>query len=120
MEKKPAAAGYLLTNTISMRRTLPAPRSREADFRGKAENMRNTAPAVSTDHALHAGHDGQYRRTNARYPVGIMPVMDPEDGELVNRLSAISAPATLIAWTHHPGRKNITLSCRGRMQESAG
>ena len=44
-------------------------------------------PRASAGHAVHAGHDGQSSIQNgvARYPVGIMPVMDPANGRDAGR-----------------------------------
>ncbi len=82
----------LLTEYNLYEADLARPKVKEADFRGKAKHLeyraRDRQPAmlctlVMTDNADASGV--------ARYPVGIMPVMDPESGEtLVDELGRLS------------------------------
>ncbi|WP_421858148.1 GcvT family protein [Oricola sp.] len=100
----------LLTEYNLYEADLARPKVKEADFRGKAKHLeyraRDHQPAmlctlVMTDNVDAAGV--------ARYPVGIMPVMDPDTGEtLVDALGRRSF-TTSVAYGPTIG-KNIALA----------
>jgi glycine cleavage system aminomethyltransferase T len=100
----------LLTEYNLYEADLARPKVKEADFRGKAKHLeyraREHQPAmlctlVMTDNVDSNGV--------ARYPVGIMPVMDPETGEtLVDDLGRLSF-TTSVAYGPTIG-KNIALA----------
>ncbi|WP_019173495.1 GcvT family protein [Pseudaminobacter salicylatoxidans] len=100
----------LLTEYNLFEADLARPKVKEADFRGKAKHVeykaRERQPAmlctlVMTEHVDAKGV--------ARYPVGIMPVMDPETGEtLVDELGRRSY-TTSVAYGPTVG-KNIALA----------
>ncbi|WP_193176708.1 GcvT family protein [Oricola nitratireducens] len=88
----------LLTEYNLYEADLARPKVKEADFRGKAKHLeyraRDHQPAmlctlVMTDNVDSSGV--------ARYPVGIMPVMDPETGEtLVDELGRRSFTTSVV------------------------
>jgi glycine cleavage system aminomethyltransferase T len=100
----------LLTEYNLYEADLARPKVKEADFRGKAKHLeyraREHQPAmlctlVMTDNVDSAGV--------ARFPVGIMPVMDPETGEtLKDELGRLSF-TTSVAYGPTLG-KNIALA----------
>ncbi|MEP9396108.1 FAD-dependent oxidoreductase [Mesorhizobium sp. KR2-14] len=100
----------LLTEYNLIEADLARPKVKEADFRGKAKHLEYKARAnqpamlctlVMTDNVDSKGV--------ARYPVGIMPVMDPETGEtLVDELGRRSY-TTSVAYGPTIG-KNIALA----------
>ncbi|CAM3296884.1 Glycine cleavage system T protein (aminomethyltransferase) [Paracoccus aminovorans] len=100
----------LLTHYNLLEADLARPKVKEADFRGKAKHLEHRArehqPAmlctlVMTDNVDSNGI--------ARYPVGILPVMDPETGEtLVDELGRRSYTSS-IAYGPTIG-KNIALA----------
>jgi glycine cleavage system aminomethyltransferase T len=100
----------LLTEYNLIEADLARPKVKEADFRGKAKHLEYKARAqqpamlctlVMTDNVDSNGV--------ARYPVGIMPVMDPETGEtLVDELGRRSY-TTSVAFGPTIG-KNIALA----------
>jgi glycine cleavage system aminomethyltransferase T len=78
----------LLTEYNLLEADLARPKVKEADFRGKAKHLeyrqRNHQPATLCTLVITDNRDSS---GVARYPVGSMPVMDPETGEtLVDEL----------------------------------
>jgi glycine cleavage system aminomethyltransferase T len=89
---------------------LARPKVKEADFRGKAKHLehraRNHQPATLCTLVMSDNRDS---KGVARYPVGILPVQDPETGEtLVDELGRRSY-TTSIAFGPSIG-KNIALA----------
>jgi glycine cleavage system aminomethyltransferase T len=100
----------LLTEYNLLEADLARPKVKEADFRGKAKHLeyraRENQPAMLCTLVLTENVD---RQGVARYPVGIMPVMDPETGEtLVDELGRRSF-TTSVAYGPTIG-KNIALA----------
>ena len=100
----------LLTEYNLIEADLARPKVKEADFRGKAKHLeyraREHQPAMLCTLVMTENTDS---RGVARYPVGIMPVMDPETGEvLVDELGRRSF-TTSIAYGPTIG-KNIALA----------
>ena len=101
----------LLTQYNLIEADLARPKVKEADFRGKAKHLEYKARGQPAGHALHAGHDRKHRQAKGvkRYPVGTLPVMDPETGEvLIDELGRRSY-TTSIAYGPTIG-KNIALA----------
>ncbi|RIY03674.1 FAD-dependent oxidoreductase [Aureimonas flava] len=78
----------LLTEYNLLEADLARPKVKEADFRGKAKHVeyrdRANQPAMLCTLVMTENRDG---RGVARYPVGTMPVLDPDTGEtLVDEL----------------------------------
>lgn len=99
---------------------LARPKVKEADFRGKAKHLEHRArahqPAVLCTLVMTDNRDA---RGVARYPVGILPVLDPDTGEtLVDDLGRRSF-TTSIAYGPSVGR-NIALSYLPHGKASVG
>jgi glycine cleavage system aminomethyltransferase T len=100
----------LLTEYNLYEADLARPKVKEADFRGKAKHVeyraREHQPAMLCTLVMTGNTDS---RGVARYPVGIMPVMDPDTGEtLVDELGRRSY-TTSVAYGPTIGR-NIALA----------
>jgi glycine cleavage system aminomethyltransferase T len=100
----------LLTEYNLIEADLARPKVKEADFRGKAKHLeykaREHQPAMLCTLVMTDNRDS---KGVARYPVGIMPVMDPETGEtLVDELGRRSF-TTSVAYGPTIG-KNIALA----------
>jgi glycine cleavage system aminomethyltransferase T/glycine/D-amino acid oxidase-like deaminating enzyme len=100
----------LLTEYNLYEADLARPKVKEADFRGKAKHLeyraRDHQPAMLCTLVMTENVDS---KGVARYPVGIMPVMDPETGEtLVDELGRRSY-TTSVAFGPTIG-KNIILA----------
>jgi len=100
----------LLTEYNLYEADLARPKVKEADFRGKAKHAeyraREHQPAMLCTLVMTENTD---KKGVARYPVGIMPVMDPETGEtLVDELGRRSY-TTSVAYGPTLGR-NIALA----------
>ena len=100
----------LLTEYNLYEADLARPKVKEADFRGKAKHLeyraREHQPAMLCTLVMTDNTDS---KGVARYPVGIMPVMDPESGEtLVDDLGRRSF-TTSVAYGPTIG-KNIALA----------
>jgi glycine cleavage system aminomethyltransferase T len=100
----------LLTQYNLIEADLARPKVKEADFRGKAKHLeykaRDHQPAMLCTLVMTDNVDA---KGVARYPVGILPVMDPETGEtLVDELGRLSY-TTSIAYGPTIG-KNIALA----------
>jgi glycine cleavage system aminomethyltransferase T len=100
----------LLTQYNLIESDLARPKVKEADFRGKAKHLeykaRENQPAMLCTLVMTDNVDA---KGVARYPVGILPVMDPETGEtLVDELGRRSY-TTSIAYGPTIG-KNIALA----------
>ena len=100
----------LLTEYNLLEADLARPKVKEADFRGKAKHLeyraREHQPAMLCTLVMTDNVDAQ---GVARYPVGTMPVMDPDTGEtLVDELGRRSF-TTSIAYGPTIG-KNIALA----------
>ena len=100
----------LLTEYNLHEADLARPKVKEADFRGKAKHLeyraRDHQPAMLCTLVMTDNTDS---KGAARYPVGIMPVMDPETGEtLVDDLGRLSY-TTSVAYGPSIG-KNIALA----------
>ncbi|WP_185984992.1 GcvT family protein [Aureimonas mangrovi] len=100
----------LLTEYNLHEASLARPKVKEADFRGKAKHVEYRArphqPAMLCTLAMTQNVDS---KGVARYPVGILPVMDPKTGEtLVDELGRRSF-TTSIAYGPSVG-KNIALA----------
>ncbi|MDK1490782.1 FAD-dependent oxidoreductase [Sinorhizobium sp. 7-81] len=100
----------LLTEYNLLEADLARPKVKEADFRGKAKHLEHRArphqPAMLCTLLMTDNVDS---KGVARYPVGILPVMDPETGEtLVDQLGRRSF-TTSIAYGPTIG-KNIALA----------
>jgi glycine cleavage system aminomethyltransferase T len=100
----------LLTQYNLIESDLARPKVKEADFRGKAKHLeykaREHQPAMLCTLVMTDNVDA---KGVARYPVGILPVMDPETGEtLVDELGRRSY-TTSIAYGPTIG-KNIALA----------
>jgi glycine cleavage system aminomethyltransferase T len=100
----------LLTEYNLLEADLARPKVKEADFCGKARHLeyraREHQPAMLCTLVM---SDNVDRQGVARYPVGIMPVMDPETGEtLVDELGRRSF-TTSVAYGPTIG-KNIALA----------
>ncbi|EEX90750.1 LOW QUALITY PROTEIN: FAD dependent oxidoreductase, partial [Brucella ceti M644/93/1] len=100
----------LLTEYNLLEADLARPKVKEADFRGKAKHLeykaREHQPAMLCTLVM---TDNVDKNGVARYPVGIMPVLDPETGEtLVDALGRRSF-TTSVAYGPTIG-KNIALA----------
>ncbi|WP_298821962.1 FAD-dependent oxidoreductase [uncultured Roseibium sp.] len=100
----------LLTQYNLYEADLARPKVKEADFRGKAKHLeyraREKQPAMLCTLVMTDNTDGQGVK---RYPVGAMPVQDPETGKtLVDNLGRISY-TTSVAYGPTIG-KNIALA----------
>ena len=100
----------LLTDYNLLEAGLARPKVKEADFRGKAKHLEHRArphqPAMLCTLVMTDNRDG---RGVARYPVGILPVLDPDTGEtLVDALGRRSF-TTSIAYGPSVG-KTIALA----------
>ena len=100
----------LLTEYNLLEADLARPKVKEADFRGKAKHLeyraRDHQPAMLCTLVMTANVD---RKGVARYPLGTLPVLDPETGEtLVDELGRRSF-TTSIAFGPSVG-KNIALA----------
>ncbi|MEP1576340.1 GcvT family protein [Roseibium album] len=100
----------LLTQYNLYEADLARPKVKEADFRGKAKHLeyraRDRQPAMLCTLVMTENTDASGVK---RYPVGAMPVMDPETGKtLVDRLGRISY-TTSVAYGPTIG-KNIALA----------
>jgi glycine cleavage system aminomethyltransferase T len=100
----------LLTEYNLIESDLARPKVKEADFRGKAKHLeykaRPNQPAMLCTLVMTSNTDS---KGVARYPVGTLPVMDPETGEtLVDELGRRSF-TTSIAYGPTVGR-NIALA----------
>ena len=100
----------LLTEYNLLEADLARPKVKEADFRGKAKHVeyraRDHQPAMLCTLVMTDNTDG---KGVARYPVGTLPVIDPESGEtLVDELGRRSF-TTSIAFGPSVG-KNIALA----------
>ena len=100
----------LLTEYNLLEADLARPKVKEADFRGKAKHLeyraREHQPAMLCTLVMTDNVDS---KGVARYPVGTMPVMDPETGEtLVDELGRRSF-TTSVAYGPTIG-KNIALA----------
>ncbi|WP_434052157.1 MAG: FAD-dependent oxidoreductase [Roseibium sp.] len=100
----------LLTQYNLYEADLARPKVKEADFRGKAKHLeyraRDKQPAMLCTLVMSENTDGSGVK---RYPVGAMPVMDPETGKtLVDSLGRISY-TTSVAFGPTIG-KNIALA----------
>ncbi|MEP1934740.1 MAG: FAD-dependent oxidoreductase [Roseibium sp.] len=100
----------LLTQYNLHEANLARPKVKEADFRGKAKHVeykaRETQPAMLCTLVMSENTDA---RGVKRYPVGAMPVMDPDTGKtLVDELGRISY-TTSVAYGPTIG-KNIALA----------
>jgi glycine cleavage system aminomethyltransferase T/glycine/D-amino acid oxidase-like deaminating enzyme len=100
----------LLTEYNLLEADLARPKVKEADFRGKAKHLeykaREHQPAMLCTLVMSENVD---KKGVARYPVGILPVMDPETGEtLVDELGRRSFTSS-IAYGPTIG-KNIALA----------
>ena len=100
----------LLTEYNLIESDLQRPKVKEADFRGKARHLEHRArphqPAMLCTLVMTENRDS---RGVARYPVGNMPVLDPETGEtLVDELGRRSF-TTSVAYGPTIG-KNIALA----------
>ena len=100
----------LLTEYNLLESDLQRPKVKEADFRGKARHLEHRArkhqPAMLCTLVMTSNTDS---KGVARYPVGIMPVMDPETKEtLVDELGRRSF-TTSVAYGPTIG-KNIALA----------
>ncbi|MDF1607586.1 FAD-dependent oxidoreductase [Hoeflea sp. YIM 152468] len=100
----------LLTQYNLIEADLARPKVKEADFRGKAKHLEYKArahqPAMLCTLVMTENVDA---RGVARYPVGIMPVIDPKTGKtLVDELDRISY-TTSVAYGPTIG-KNIALA----------
>ncbi|MGE0845228.1 MAG: FAD-dependent oxidoreductase [Flavobacteriaceae bacterium] len=100
----------LLTEYNLFEADLARPKVKDADFRGKERHLRYRArdhqPAMLCTLVMTENTDS---RGVARYPVGIMPVLDPETGEtLVDELGRLSY-TTSVAYGPTIGR-NIALA----------
>jgi glycine cleavage system aminomethyltransferase T/glycine/D-amino acid oxidase-like deaminating enzyme len=100
----------LLTEYNLIESDLQRPKVKEADFRGKAKNIEHRArknqPAMLCTLVMTANTDA---KGVSRYPVGIMPVLDPATGEgLVDELGRHSF-TTSVAYGPTIG-KNIALA----------
>jgi glycine cleavage system aminomethyltransferase T len=100
----------LLTEYNLIESDLQRPKVKEADFRGKAKHLEHRArknqPAMLCTLVMTENTDA---KGVARYPVGIMPVMDPATGEtLIDELGRRSF-TTSVAYGPTVG-KNIALA----------
>ena len=100
----------LLTHYNLLEADLHRPKCKEADFRGKAKHLEHRArehqPAMLCTLVMTSNIDD---KGVARYPVGILPVLDPQTGEtLVDELGRRSY-TTSIAYGPTIG-KNIALA----------
>ena len=100
----------LLTEYNLLEADLARPKVKEADFRGKAKHLEYRArahqPATLCTLVMTDNRDG---KGVSRYPVGVLPVLDPETGEtLVDALGRRSF-TTSIAYGPTLG-KNIALA----------
>jgi glycine cleavage system aminomethyltransferase T len=100
----------LLTEYNLLEADLQRPKVKEADFRGKAKHLEHRArknqPAMLCTLVMTANTDS---KGVSRYPVGIMPVLDPSTGEgLVDELGRRSF-TTSVAYGPTIG-KNIALA----------
>jgi glycine cleavage system aminomethyltransferase T len=100
----------LLTDYNLIESDLARPKVKEADFRGKAKHLEYKArahqPAMLCTLVMTSNTDS---KGVARYPVGTMPVMDPNTGEtLVDELGRLSY-TTSVAYGPTLG-KNIALA----------
>ncbi|MBG6146844.1 sarcosine dehydrogenase [Labrenzia sp. EL_142] len=100
----------LLTQYNLYEADLARPKVKEADFRGKAKHLeyraRDRQPAMLCTLVMTENTDASGVK---RYPVGVMPVMDPETGKtLVDSLGRISY-TTSVAYGPTIG-KNIALA----------
>ncbi len=100
----------LLTHYNLLEADLHRPKCKEADFRGKAKHLEHRArehqPAMLCTLVMTSNTDD---KGVARYPVGILPVLDPQTGEtLVDELGRRSY-TTSIAYGPTIG-KNIALA----------
>ncbi len=110
----------LLTEYNLLEADLARPKVKEADFRGKAKHLEHRArehqPAMLCTLVMTDNSDS---KGVARYPVGIMPVMDPESGEtLVDELGRRSF-TTSVAYGPTIG-KNIALAYLPQAYAQAG
>ena len=110
----------LLTEYNLLEAGLARPKVKEADFRGKARHLEHRArhhqPAMLCTLVMTDNRDS---RGVARYPVGILPVQDPDTGEtLVDELGRRSF-TTSIAYGPSLG-KNIALSYLPHAQAQVG
>jgi glycine cleavage system aminomethyltransferase T/glycine/D-amino acid oxidase-like deaminating enzyme len=88
----------LLTEYNLLEADLARPKVKEADFRGKAKHLehraRNHQPAMLCTLVLTENVDS---KGVARYPVGTLPVLDPETGEtLVDELGRRSFTTSIV------------------------
>lgn len=100
----------LLTHYNLLEADLARPKAKEADFRGKAKHLEHRArahqPAKLCTLVMTDNVDSQGVK---RYPVGILPVIDPETGEVPVDALGRRSYTTSIAYGPSIG-KNIALA----------
>ena len=100
----------LLTDYNLFEADLARPKVKEADFRGKAKHLEYRArahqPAMLCTLVMTDNTDGQ---GVARYPVGTLPVLDPDSGEVLVDALGRRSYTTSIAFGPSIG-KNIALA----------